>query len=160
MRNLAVMLSVVALAAAGAEARSSHPHQSEGQARAQLARFAKTFETAEEWKARAQRTRQGILRGAGLDPLPARCPLGPIVRGKEERRGYTVENVAIESLPGYYVTGNLYRPAKAQKAYAGVLCQHGHSKEGRLADYTQTRCATLARMGAVVFAWDMVGWNE
>ena len=151
---------LVAAAAAGALARSSHPHQTEGQARAQLEAFARTFETAEEWKARAARNREGILRGAGLWPLPARCPLNPIIRGRQNRRGYTVENVAFESLPGFYVTGNLYRPTRKQKSYAGILCPHGHSKKGRLAPYTQTRCATLARMGAVVLAWDMVGWNE
>ena len=155
-------LSVAAVQALGAaaHARSSHPHQTEGEARAQLARFAETFQTAEDWQARAKRNREGILRGANLWPLPAKCPLKPVVRGKQERKGYTVENVAIESLPGYYVTGNLYRPAKPPKSFAGILCPHGHSKKGRLAPYTQTRCATLARMGAVVFAWDMVGWNE
>ena len=159
MRQALIVLLVAALAPA-AGARSNHPHQTEGAARAQLDRFAETFETADQWRARAKRNREGILRGANLDPLPARCPLNPVIRGKKEREGYTVENVAIESLPGYYVTGNLYRPAKEQKSYAGILCPHGHSKTGRLGAYAQTRCATLARMGAVVFAWDMVGWNE
>ncbi len=159
MRKALIVLLVAAIAAA-AGARSNHPHQTEGAARAQLDRFAETFETADQWRARARRNREGILRGANLDPLPARCPLNPVIRGRQARKGYTVENVAIESLPGIYVTGNLYRPAKEQKSYAGILCPHGHSKKGRLAAYTQTRCATLARMGAVVFAWDMVGWNE
>jgi len=143
-----------------AHAKSDHPHQSEEAARRQLAAFAKTFQTREQWQARTKRNREGILRGANLWPLPAGCPLNPIMRGKQERKGYTVENVAIESLPGFYVTGNLYRPARQKKSFAGILCPHGHSKAGRLAPYTQTRCAVLARMGAVVFAWDMVGWNE
>ena len=143
-----------------AHAKSDHPHQTEDEARAQLARFAETFQTGDQWKARATRNREGILRGANLWPLPAKCPLNPVIRGKQQRKGYTVENVAIESLPGYYVTGNLYRPAKQRKAYAGILCPHGHSKKGRLDPNAQARCATLARMGAVVFAWDMVGWNE
>ena len=159
MRRMIPVL-LVALMAAAAWAKSDHPQQTEDEARAQLERFAQTFETRDQWQARADRNREGILRGANLWPLPARCPLSPVIRGRQERKGYTVENVAIESLPGFYVTGNLYRPAKEQKAYAGILCPHGHSKKGRLADYTQTRCATLARMGAVVFAWDMVGWND
>jgi len=156
--TLAILL--VALAAAAAAARSDHPHQTEGAARAQLRRFARTFDTPDEWKARADRNREGILRGANLWPLPARCPLSPVIRGKQQRRGYTVENVAIESLPGFYVTGNLYRPEKPAGKMAGILCPHGHSKKGRLDPNTQARCATLARMGAAVFAWDMVGWNE
>ena len=158
--RIGLSLLLVGALFAMTHAKSNHPHQTEGQARAQLEAFAKTFHTREDWEARAQRNREGILRGANLWPLPAKCPLNPVIRGRQERNGYTVENVAIESLPGFYATGNLYRPARQQKAYAGILCPHGHSKEGRLAAYTQTRCAVLARMGAVVFAWDMVGWNE
>ena len=159
MRRMIPVL-LVALMAAAAWAKSDHPQQTEDEARAQLERFAQTFETRDQWQARADRNREGILRGANLWPLPARCPLSPVIRGRQERKGYTVENVAFESLPGFYVTGNLYRPAKEQKAYAGILCPHGHSKKGRLDPNTQARCATLARMGAVVFAWDMVGWND
>jgi len=158
--RIGLSLLLVGALVAMTYAKSNHPHQTEGQARAQLEAFAKTFHTREDWEARAQRNREGILRGANLWPLPAKCPLNPVIRGKEERNGYTVENVAIESLPGFYATGNLYRPARPKKPTAGILCPHGHSKEGRLAAYTQTRCAVLARMGAVVFAWDMVGWNE
>jgi hypothetical protein len=153
-------LVLVGAVCAMAQAKSNHPHQSEEAARKQLAAFAKAYHTRQQWEARARRNREGILKGANLVPLPAKCPLNPVIRGKQRRKGYTIENVAIESLPGFYVTGNLYRPADKQPSRAGILCPHGHSKAGRLADYTQTRCAVLARMGAVVFAWDMVGWNE
>ncbi|HUU09783.1 MAG TPA: acetylxylan esterase [Phycisphaerae bacterium] len=138
----------------------SEPRQTEDQGREQLAAFAKTYQTRQEWEARAAGIREGILREIRLAPLPKKCPLNPVIRDRKEQRGYTVENVAIEALPGFYVTGNLYRPAEAKPPMAGVLCPHGHSQHGRLEPYTQTRCATLARMGAVVFAWDMCGWSE
>lgn len=157
----------------GLSALFKEPRQTEDQGREQLAVFARTYRTRAEWEARAKTIREAILREARLDPLPARCDLKPIIRGRQERRGYIVENVAFESLPGFFVTGNLYRPAGAKGPLPAILCPHGHAQNkdakppekgtargGRFLPYTQTRCATLARMGAVVLAWDMVGWGE
>ena len=167
---LAILLAVPAVRAA--EAKPKPPHQTEAEAVAQLARFTGTFHTREEWQARAARNREGILAGANLVPLPARTPLNPVIRGRQERDGYSVENVAFESLPGFFVTGNLYRPLGQTGLLAGVLCPHGHFTlpdpanpqrkllVARIQPYVQNRCATLARMGAVVFAWDMVGYCD
>jgi hypothetical protein len=135
-------------------------YQTEEEAKEQLARFAKTYSTLEQWKARAERIREGILRGAELLPLPKKCPLKPIIRSKRTYDGYTVENAAFESLPGVFVTGNLYRPLEGKGPFAAILCPHGHFDNGRLRPDMQKRCATLARMGAVVFAYDMVGYGE
>ncbi|MFP6855398.1 MAG: acetylxylan esterase [Opitutales bacterium] len=127
-----------------------------------LKAFGETFSNLAEWQARAKRNREGILKGAGLVPLPKRTPLNPYSHSRKEMNGYSVENVRFESLPGFFVTGNLYRPLRkgGLSKFAGILCPHGHSKEGRMAEYTQARCASLARMGAIVFAYDMVGWND
>ena len=67
--------------------------------------------TRADWEARAARIRQTILFRAGLWPLPPRTPLSPQLFGRPERNGFTVEKVYFESVPGFYVTGNLYRPA-------------------------------------------------
>ncbi len=139
-------------------------YQSEEQAEAQLARFAQTYSNRAQWQARARNIRKGILRGADLLPLPKRCPLKPIVHSRRQYDGYAVENVAFESLPGIFVTGNLYRPSGAVGPFAGVLCTHGHWSDpndyGRFRPDMQKRCATLARMGAVVLAIDMVGYGD
>ncbi|MHC4574005.1 MAG: alpha/beta hydrolase family protein [Planctomycetota bacterium] len=139
-------------------------YHSEEAAKEQLARFGKSYSNLGEWKARARRIREGILRGAELQPLPGASALNPIVHSKREYKGYTVENAAFESLPGFFVTGNLYRPRGQKGPCAAILCPHGHFSEpnggGRFRDDMQKRCATLARTGAVVFSYDMVGWGE
>lgn len=114
------------------------------------------------WDARAAKIRAQIKEGMQLQTLPAKPTSQPIIYGKREMDGYTIENVAFESIPGFYVTGNLYRPLKKQRKYAGILCPHGHgdNPEGRFREQTQKRCGTLARMGAVVFVWDMVGQGD
>ncbi len=139
-------------------------YQTEEQAKEQLARFVSTYSNASEWQQRAQRIREGILRGAELSPLPKKCPLNPILHSKREHDGYSVENLAFESLPGVFVTGNLYRPTKGTGPFAAILCPHGHWSDpadyGRFRPDMQKRCATFARMGAIVFAYDMVGYGD
>src|SRR5438128_12204216 len=63
-----------------------------------------------DWETRAAAMRKEILFHAGLWPMPPRTPLNPQVFGRLERNGVAVEKVYFESLPGFYVTGNLYRP--------------------------------------------------
>jgi hypothetical protein len=130
-------------------------------ARHQLAEFARGFSTVEEWTARARGVREGILKGAGPWPPPRKCALKSIINSRQQYNSYTVENVAFESLPGFFVTGNLYRPQSGQPPFAAILCPYGHftypAGGGRFRPDMQLRCALLAKMGAVVFSYDMVG---
>lgn len=139
-------------------------YQTEQQAKDQLAKFASTYSSKTEWAKRADNIRLAILRGTDLDPLPEKTPLNPIIRNKRKLDGYSVANAAFEALPGYFVTGNLYRPVGTKGPFAAILCPHGHwsdtKNHGRLRENMQRRCATLARMGAVVFAYDMIGYGE
>jgi dienelactone hydrolase len=92
--------------------------------------------------------------------------LHPIIRQRREYDGYSVENVAFESIPGFYVTGNLYRPLKAKGPFPAMLATHGHGRNSEInvsplfSEGMQARCGTLARMGAVVFSVDMFGFGE
>ena len=135
-------------------------YQTEEQAIEQLKRFAKTYSTLEGWKKRREQLKQGILKGAELTLLPEKCDLKPIIHSKRKYNGYTVENAAFESIPGFFVTGNLYRPAGLKGPFAGILSPHGHGERGRFREQNQSRCAILARMGAVVFSYDMIGYGE
>lgn len=134
----------------------------------------------EEWHQRREAVRRQILVALGLWPLPERTPLSPVIHGRIDRDEYTVEKVFFASLPGHYVSGNLYRPKNAKGKRPGVLCPHGHWANGRFFDAgeasarkqieigaeqtlegarypLQARCAMLARLGCVVFHYDMVG---
>ncbi|MHC4519673.1 MAG: alpha/beta hydrolase family protein [Planctomycetota bacterium] len=139
-------------------------YQTEEQAKEQLARFASTYTNLRQWQARAGKIRKAILQGAELDPLPRKRPLNPIVHSLRRHAGYTVENVAFESLPSVFVTGSLYRPTTGEAPFPAVLCPHCHASRpedyGRFREDQQKRCATLARMGAIVFSYDMVGWGD
>jgi pimeloyl-ACP methyl ester carboxylesterase len=114
------------------------------------------------WKSRAEKIRAQIKSGMELTELPPRPKSQAVIHSRRVMDGYTVENVYFESLPGVFVTGNLYRPTLEEKSYAGILCPHGHDgkAEGRLREQTQVRCANLAKMGAVVFTWDMLGYGD
>jgi uncharacterized protein len=133
----------------------------EAQGKTVLANFAKNYKDKKGWELRADRIRKGIIDGARMNTIPRNTPLKPLIRDKRTFDGYTVENIAFESLPGFFVTGNLYRPTITQSSYAAILSPHGHGKEApRFTENVQKRAATLARMGAIVLTYDMVGMGE
>ena len=137
----------------------------------------------EAWKPRAERVRRRILVSQGLWPEPTRTPLNAVIHGKVEREGYTIEKVFFESRPGFFVTGNLYRPSRVSGKVPGVLFAHGHWADARLSEAGdaelrrelaegeerfeeggrsrfQSMCVQLARMGCVVWQWDMLGNSD
>ncbi|MCF6312860.1 MAG: alpha/beta hydrolase family protein [Verrucomicrobiales bacterium] len=139
--------------------------------------------TLADWEKRAADLRRRILVSNGLWPMPQKTPLNAVIHGKVTRPGFTVEKVYFESVPGLFVTGLLFRPENipAGKQVPAVLSPHGHG--GRLMDLGEkgvlkqiaeggekyvdsgrfpkvARCATLARLGAVVFLYDMMGYAD
>ena len=128
--------------------------------------------------------RRQVRVALGLWPWPTRTPLNAVVHGPVARDGYTVERVFFESVPGHFVTGSLYRPTGGAAAKRpAVLSPHGHWPGGRFQDIAeaerraqlasgaerfdnaarhilQARAVQLARMGAVVFLYDMVGYAD
>ncbi|HEX5445695.1 MAG TPA: acetylxylan esterase, partial [Pirellulales bacterium] len=136
--------------------------------------------SVDQWNQRAERVRRQIKVATGLWPMPASTPLNAVVHGAVQREGYTVERVYLESYPGHFVTGSLYRPRGRSGKLPAVLCPHGHWANGRFFDAgvdsarrqitlgaerfvnsgrfpLQARCVQLARMGCIVFHYDMIG---
>jgi len=122
------------------------------------------YRTLGEWEAHKQKLRAQILFAAGLIPSPKKNPLNPVIFGRIEHSDYTIEKVYIETLPGYYLCGNLYRPHGRAGKFPGVLAPHGHWDYGRLEhqplNSIPLRGINLAKQGYVAFAYDMVGYDD
>lgn len=122
------------------------------------------FKTLREWELRKAELRKQILSATGLYPMPQRGALHAEVFGRLQRDGYTIEKVLLETMPGYYLGGNLYRPLNGAAKHPGILNPHGHWQYGRLENTDvfsgQALGANLAQQGYVVFAYDMVGYND
>src|SRR5215510_6403429 len=156
MRDSGFVLALTLLAAAGFQAP---PYRTLND------RFEPpAFATREAWDARARYVREHVLASAGLLPMPAKTPLNPVVFDElRHQSDYSVSKVYFESLPGFFVTGNLYRPLGAGP-FPAVLSPHGHWTNGRLEHSALTsgpgRAIGLARQGFVVFTYDMIGYND
>lgn len=117
------------------------------------------------WEKEAADIRRHLLASTGLLPLPEKCPLQPQISGRLEREGYTVERVLLQTLPGFYLGGNLYRPTAERKSYSAIINPHGHWARGRIHHDPDLgslpgRFINLARQGNIVFAYDMIGYND
>ncbi len=116
--------------------------------------------TPQAWRDRAAAVRERLLVATGLWPMLPRTELNPRVVGTLERDGYAIDRVVLETLPGFTLSGNLYRPTRVAGRRPGVLCPHGHYPEGRVNVDVQARCVRLAQLGCVVFVYDMVGYAD
>ncbi len=87
--------------------------------------------TLEDWQAKRVVYKQQLLEMLGLDPFPEKTPLNPVVTGTVDQERFTVENIQFQSMPGLYVTANLYVPKNLDKPAPAILyvCGHGEVKK-------------------------------
>jgi dienelactone hydrolase len=127
-----------------------------------LQTFASQYSDLTGWEARAKTVREGMQKKMRLYPWPEKTPLKAVIHSRKVNvaLGISVENVSFESVPGFFVTGNLYRPLQCTGKLPGILRVHGHGTAPRFGGDFQRHCAAMASMGAVVFGYDMVGKGE
>ena len=128
-------------------------------AQEQLERRAAAIAAIRDVPAAARRqaeVRQRVLQLIGNLP-DHRGPLNATVTRTTRREGFSIDHVLFESLPGYYVTGNLYRP-DGPGPHPAILMSMGHWESGKAAG--QLLSSNLARKGFVVLAYDPVGQGE
>jgi len=122
------------------------------------------FDSLAEWQRFRDQLHQNILISTGLMPLPEKTPLNSRIFDRTSHADYTVEKVCFESYPGFFVTGNLYRPVGKTGPFPAILNPHGHWQNGRLENTELNsgpgRCINFARQGYVVFNYDMVGYVD
>jgi dienelactone hydrolase len=141
-------------------------YYTEEQGAQKLAQVQAPINTFMKWFEHSDSIRRQLKTGMEMTIPPDKTPLNPKYRNKQTFDGYSVEAVIFESVPGFYVTGNLYRPTAtaAPKSLAAIVCPHGHWDQaqdyGRFRADMQYRCASFAKMGAVVFSIDMIGYGE
>jgi len=113
-----------------------------------------------QWETRKTCLQKEVREKLGIDSiLLKRVKSKPILSKVRNFNGYSVQNFAIETLPGLYVNGSIYTPLSKGK-HALILCPNGHWADGRYNKDEQTRFGTLARMGATCVSYDLFGWGE
>lgn len=127
---------------------------------AELDRIAWQYSDLAQWEARKQSLRPSLLHALKLSKLPAYPLSKPIITPNRKYDGYTIENIAIEILPGVWINGSLYRPAKYKGKIPVILNPDGHWEKQRYRPDCQYRCAALAKMGAMAFSYDLFAWGE
>jgi len=120
----------------------------------------------DDWKARRDTYRAQLFEMLGLDPLPEKTDLSPVITGKIEHEQFVVENLHFQSRPHLYVTANLYIPRNLDGPAPTILyvCGHGAVKKdgvsyGNKAGY-QHHGAWFARHGYVCLIIDSVQLGE
>ena len=127
---------------------------------AELDRIASQYKNLQEWEQRKQQLKPCLLEALQLKNLPAAPAAKPISTPVRKFNGYTVQNIAIEILPGLWINGSLYKPTTYKGKIPVILNPDGHWEKQRYRPDCQYRCAALARMGAMAFSYDLFAWGE
>ena len=124
------------------------------------------IETLEDWEGKRGIYRKQLFEMVGLEPLPPRTDLKPVITGTVDHNEFTVENIHFQSRPGLYVTGNLYIPKGLDAPAPTILyvCGHARVKKDSISygnkAFYQHHGAWFARNGYVCFVIDTLQLGE
>jgi dienelactone hydrolase len=151
--------------AAGQSYHAAYPDMLLAHVTKKLNAFAATWDaersrihTPEQIKKRNRFVREKFFEM--IHGYPERTPLSTKVTAVSKREGYHVENVMFQSLPNFWVTGNLYVPLGGKAPYPAVISPCGHYPLSRMMPGYQCMYLDLVKVGFVVLAYDPVGQGE
>lgn len=130
------------------------------QGKEKLTYLSSLYNDQASWEKRKEEIKQCLPTALGIDRMPAAPNSQPILSNKREMNTYTVENIALETVEGFYVCGTIYKPRKLKGKSPVILCPNGHFGGGRYRPDHQKRCAALAMMGAITISYDLFAWGE
>ncbi len=107
---------------------------------------------------RQQYVRERFVEGLG--GFPERTPLNARITRTLERDDYRVEMLVYESLPGLYVTANVYVPREPAPPFPAVLGAAGHTANGKASATYQHAWISMVKRGFLVLAFDPPGQGE
>jgi hypothetical protein len=129
----------------------------EREARAITDRAGQDVLSVDAWEKQKSRRLEEMRDMLGLLPWPKRTPLNVKITGKLDEGSYTIEKIAFESLPKFYVTANLYIPKNRSGVAPAVVyvCGHAGDRYGSKA-YYQRHGISFAKNGYVVIILDPI----
>lgn len=137
-----------------------HSRRTEREGEMMLNYLSSRYNDKESWEERKACLRKELRSRLDIDRLLSeRREAEPLLSEKRGFDGYTVQNFALETLPGLYVNGSIYAPITRGK-HPVIISPNGHFADGRYREDQQLRMATLARMGAISVSYDLFGWGE
>jgi hypothetical protein len=113
--------------------------------------------TEEDLKRLRSELRRSVLDMIGGLPTE-KTPLHPVITGRIVGRGFHIEKLLYQSLPGLYVTALVYLPDDGQKRHPAILVPAGHAENGKI--HYQELAQRLVQRGYIVFSWDPIGQGE
>lgn len=119
-----------------------------------------SLKSRNEYDARRKEVRGAFV--AAIGGFPDKCALNSKITATVVREGYRVEKLYFESMPGVFVTANLYLPdeKKFKPPYPAFLIACGHAGEGKGNAGYGRGCVMGALQGFAVLIYDPIGQGE